>query len=267
MNRVANLMTEKPSAIGPGASALAALDTMIDQGIRHLPVVDRHQCVCGIVSLDDLRAAFPFSVSLKVPPSIAERDTALDTAVGEVMTHGPITTTPEATLADAAALLVRHRIGCLPVVDAKGRLVGIFSETDALRALISGKAARSGRPPGRVLDLELLAGELRAERERIGAQLERVQTAERELSGSEGGAPLGRAERAVHMRELSVEEPLAALAAHRLEAIDHALARAAQGQLGRCETCGHEIPVARLRALPSAALCVRCASAQAKMAR
>ena len=33
------------------------------------------------------------------------------------MTHGPITTTPDATLADAAALLVRFRIGCLPVVD------------------------------------------------------------------------------------------------------------------------------------------------------
>lgn len=268
MSRVANWMTEKPSAIGPGESALAALDTMIDQGIRHLPVVDRHQRVCGVVSLDDLRAAFPFSVSLKTPPGIAERDTALDTAVGEVMTHGPITTAPETTLAEAAALLVRFRIGCLPVVDASGRLVGIFSETDALRALISGKASPKGRPPGRVLDLELLAAELRAERERIAAQLERVQTAERELSaGTDGGAPIDNAERAVHMRELSVEEPLAALAAHRLEAIDHALARAAQGRLGHCETCRREIPVARLRALPGAVLCVRCASVPAKMAR
>ena len=267
MTRVANLMTEKPSAIGPGESALAALDTMIDLGIRHLPVVDRHQRVCGVVSLDDLRAAFPFSVSLKVPPGIAERDTALDTAVGEVMTHGPITTTPDTALADAAELLVRFRIGCLPVVDGSGRLVGIFSETDALRALISGKAARSDRPPGRVLDLELLTAELRAERERIATQLERLHAAEREPLGSDGGAPIDNAERALHVRELSVEEPLAALAAHRLEAIDHALSRAAQGQLGRCESCGREIPVARLRALPSAAVCVRCASVQAKMER
>ena len=51
------------------------------------------------------------------------------------------------------------------------------------------------------------------------------------------------------------------------EAIDHALSRVAQGQLGRCETCGREIPIARLRALPSAALCVRCASVPEMMAR
>ena len=261
MKRIAELMTREPSTIGPGESALGALDEMIDQGIRHLPVVDRHRRVCGVVSLDDLRAAFPFSVSLRVPPGIAERDTALDTTVGEVMTHGPITASPDTTLADAAALLVRFRIGCLPVVDGRGELVGIFSETDALRALVSGEGTRSGGP-GRVLDLELLQAELRSERDRIAAQLERVQTAERELPNAEGGAPISRDERTAEMKELSIEEPLAALAARRLEAIDHALSRAAQGQLGRCEKCGHAIPVARLRALPGAVLCMHCAAAQ-----
>jgi CBS domain-containing protein len=266
MRRVAELMTEDPSCIGPGASALGALDLMIDRGVRHLPVIDRHGRVCGIVSIDDLRAAFPFSVNLKVPPSLAERDTALGTFVGEVMTHGPITTSPSATLADAAALLVRFRIGCLPVVDGRCRLVGIFSETDALRALVSGAPAPSGGP-GRVLDLELLGAELRSERDRIATQLERMQTAEREPSGAEAGAPLGHAERSLHMTELSVEEPLAALSARRLEEIDHALARAARGQLGRCEKCGNDIPVARLRALPGTVLCVRCAAANPGVAR
>ena len=263
MRRVAELMTEDPLRIGPGASALAALDLMIDRGVRHLPVVDRHQRVCGIVSIDDLRAAFPFPVSLRVPPGIAERDAALDCAVGEVMTHGPVTAAPETTLADAAALLARFRIGCLPVVDAQGALVGIFSETDALRALVTGGGEPREKAPGRMLDLELLAAELRAERARIATQLDRLQAAERDLASSTGGAPPGRAERAAQLSELSVEEPLAALASQRLEAIDHALARAASGRFGHCEKCGHEIPVARLRALPGTALCVGCSGGAA----
>ena len=263
---VAELMTEDPARIGPGASALAALDQMIDQGIRHLPVVDRHQRVCGIVSIDDLRAAFPFSVSLRVPPRADERDAARDYTVGEVMTHGPITVAPETPLADAAALLVRFRIGCLPVVDAQGKLVGMFSETDALRALVAGKPAPREKAPSRVLDLELLAAELRAERARIAAQLERLQGEERALAAS-ASADMGRAERAAHLTEVSVEEPLAALATQRLQAIDHALARAATGQFGHCEKCGSEIPVARLRALPGTAQCVGCASARPEVAR
>lgn len=42
-------------------------------------------------------------------------------------------------------------------------------------------------------------------------------------------------------------------------AIDRALARIASGDYGRCEECGHPIPVGRLRALPSAAICAPCA--------
>ena len=75
--------------------------------------------------------------------------------------------------------------------------------------------------------------------------------------------PMDEAERASHSVELQIDEPLAALSARRLEALDHALFRAKQGQLGHCESCGKEIPVARLRVLPGTALCVRCARSAA----
>ena len=38
----------------------------------------------------------------------------------------------DATVKEALALLVPHNIGSLPVVDARGRLVGIFTERDVL---------------------------------------------------------------------------------------------------------------------------------------
>lgn len=259
MQKVAELMTLDPVTIEPDAAAIAALDLMIEHGIRHLPVVDRRDRLRGVVSLDDLRAAFPFAVSLVRPPTISEHESARDSAVGEVMTHGPLTVRADATLSEAAELLVRFRIGCLPVVDGAGRVVGMFSETDALRALVDRSAPSPNAPNARILELELLVAELRAEHERIAKQLDRLQAAERELSSAQA-EPLDSAERARLLTELGVEEPLSALAASRLAALDHALDRVRRGRFGICEECGREIPVARLRALPGASRCVRCAA-------
>ena len=52
---------------------------------------------------------------------------------GDVMTTGAATVKPSASLAEAARLMVEHRISGLPVVDEGGKLVGIVSEGDFLR--------------------------------------------------------------------------------------------------------------------------------------
>ncbi|HTO07339.1 MAG TPA: CBS domain-containing protein [Myxococcota bacterium] len=262
---LSQLMTRDPETITADASVLAALDLMLDRGIRHLPVVDRHERLRGIVSLDDLRAALPFPVSLRTAPDPADRLLALDCAVGEVMTHEPLTGRPEMPLGDAAELLARFRIGCLPVVDQEGRVVGIFTEVDALRALVLREPQKRSAADARLLDRELLVAELRAERERIGQQLQRLQDSERGLS-AQTREPIDNPERARLLEEIYLEEPLSALAASRLEALDHALARATQGRFGVCEDCGAEIPAARLRAMPGATLCVRCAAGRSARA-
>jgi DnaK suppressor protein len=174
------------------------------------------------------------------------------------MTHEPLTGRLETPLAEAAELMARFRIGCLPVVDEAKRVIGIFTEVDALRALVLREPQKRSASDARVLDRELLVAELRAERERIGQQLTRLQDSERELS-AEAREPIDGNERARLIEEISVEAPLAALAASRLAALDHALARSTQGRFGVCEDCGSEIPTARLRAIPGATRCVRCA--------
>jgi CBS domain-containing protein len=45
-----------------------------------------------------------------------------------------VTVSPQTALADAAELLVRHKIGCVPVVDPHGKLVGLLTDTDLLAA-------------------------------------------------------------------------------------------------------------------------------------
>jgi CBS domain-containing protein len=261
MRNVADLMTPKPTTIEPEASALAALDLMVDAGIRHLPVVDGRARLVGILSVDDLRAALPFAVNLRQPPSPTEREIARDVSVAEVMTHGPLTATPQTAVADAAGTLARFRIGCLPVVEG-GKLVGILSETDVLRA-IAGQAEERRAPAAdaRKQELDELVMELRAERTRILRRLGRVQQIELESTREQREIPMDQVEQAEHAIRLAVDEPLAALSARRLEALDHALFRASQGRLGACEKCSKPISVARLRALPGAATCVRCARA------
>ena len=50
--------------------------------------------------------------------------------VGQYMTRNPITVGPDATAEQIARLLVQHRIGCVPVVDSAGALVGLITERE-----------------------------------------------------------------------------------------------------------------------------------------
>jgi Mg/Co/Ni transporter MgtE len=82
--------------------------------IRHIPVVDEHHRVVGIVSSRDLvrsRAGRP---------------------IRELMVHPALTVSPSTPAHQAAALLREHKFGSLPVVGDDQQLVGIIIETDCL---------------------------------------------------------------------------------------------------------------------------------------
>ncbi len=257
-------MSGDPIWIEPGASALEALEQMQDRGIRHLPVLDAERRVVGVLSLDDLRVALPFPVGLREHPTPDQRDTAREWTVAEVMTHAPHTLTEGADLADAAEQMAEWRIGCLPIVDAEGRLAGILSETDLLHALatILWSDRRQERPTRAGDELQRLVDELRRERDAIAARLDRYHDLERNLATHAGREPLDFSDAGSDLTELRVTESLDALASRRLAALDHALDRAARGVLGVCEDCGGAIVPARLRALPGTAVCVGCARAK-----
>jgi len=77
------------------------------------------------------------------------------------MTSPAITVTPEMHCKDAAALLVRHRISALPVVDASGRLVGLVSEADLLPLEASPDPRSQATPlPARTMPLPQTVGDV-----------------------------------------------------------------------------------------------------------
>ena len=259
--RVRDWMTGDPVTVRGGSSALEAFDLMVDRGIRHLPVLGHEGRLVGILSIDDLRGALPFDVSLKRSLGPVERYQALDWSVDDAMTWVPQTVQPDTPLAEAAGCLADNRFGCLPVVDEGGRLVGILSETDALRALcaeLRGETQAAPAAGGRDL-----AEELWAERRRLVAALENWQQAQRTLSADIREEPRDAADRASDEREVARLEAICERTSRRLRAIEVALERAERGGFGICERCQERIPVPRLRAIPETTLCVRCARVEA----
>lgn len=258
--QVKEWMSADPVTIEPAASAREALALMVEHGIRHLPVVDSRGRVVGVLSIDDLRAALPSAAAAGVSAERLGRAEYGGGRVGELMTFAPHTVRAETPLAEAADRMAELRIGCLLVVESQGGLVGILSETDALRALAATlwtDELRARRT--RDTDLDVLVARLRAERERVARGLRGYTEAERRFTTHPQEEPVDFSERAADRTEAESAGILQELAAHRLEALDRALERADVGRLALCERCGRKIPLARLQALPGNTLCIACA--------
>jgi acetoin utilization protein AcuB len=137
MMLVREWMTKDAITVGPQTSIFRAWDLMKDRRIRHLPVMEDGRLV-GIVTDRDLRLVLP---SPATTLGAYELNYLLDKmTVSEVMTKDVITTTPSASITNAARVLLRNRIGALPVF-AGPILVGILTRADALEALSSANAA------------------------------------------------------------------------------------------------------------------------------
>ncbi len=256
---VKSWMSGDPVTASADESALAAHERMIRHGIRHLPIVDGERRVVGVLAVDDLRAALPVGANLKAPITEGARDAVASWTVADLMTHAPDTLGPDDTLQRAAECMADHRIGCLPIVDGAGRLAGILSETDLLRALATHLwTERLSEQRAPVAPEHTLLRELRRERDAVAKDLARLAATDR-LRTEERREPGDSADHGTLRSDEQLAEALENAKARRLGALDHALERAAQGRFGVCDHCGDRIPAARLRALPGSTTCIRCA--------
>jgi acetoin utilization protein AcuB len=125
-------MKRDPVTVSPEDSFRHAMTLIRQKGIRHLPVVEEGGLV-GILTDRDIRQASP---SPATSLEIHELHYLLEKVkIREIMTRKVHTVTPGTPIEEAARLMLTHRIGGLPVLEA-GRLVGIITETDILTAFV-----------------------------------------------------------------------------------------------------------------------------------
>jgi len=125
--RVRDLMSSEVVTLDRN-DQLSIADRVMNLGrIRHMPVLDEDGRLCGLVSQRDL---FRGALVRALGYGTAAQNKILDSLrVKEVMATDLATAHPDTPLAEAAALMQRRKIGCLPVVDGE-RLVGILTESD-----------------------------------------------------------------------------------------------------------------------------------------
>ena len=131
---VQDWMSKDLVAIDENTSIMKASKIMKQNEIQHLPVLRKGRLV-GIVSDRDLKEATP---SKATTLDIHEMYHLLDTVtVKTLMPKHLFTITPGETVEKAAAVMLKHHISALPVVDDKGALAGIITKGDIFRAFVS----------------------------------------------------------------------------------------------------------------------------------
>jgi CBS domain-containing protein len=131
---VRDVMTKDPLSVEPDTGIKAALTKLAFAGVTSLPVVDHRGRLCGILSeadlirdiADDPRAhERPVTIHPVSPPR----------SVGDVYTRSPVVVRPQDDVTAAVDVMAAKGFKSLPVVDDAGRLSGVISRSDVVRAL------------------------------------------------------------------------------------------------------------------------------------
>lgn len=133
--RVGDVMSSPVKTIeGEGKKAAHAFDIMASGHVQHLVVVDRQGRAIGVISDRDLRGAQP---SLLLVPDPEMRRKALNViSIEQVMTPKMHALGPETRLRTAIDRMLNRNVGCLPIVDADEKPVGILTGRDLTKLLV-----------------------------------------------------------------------------------------------------------------------------------
>lgn len=127
---VRDWMTRDVITISPETSLAEAHKLIEGKRVRRLPVVE-HEQIVGIITLGDVRGAEPSRASSL---SVWEmNDLLAKLKVAEIMSRNPATIRQNASIGEAARVMLDKKFSGLPVVDEAGHLVGIITESDIFR--------------------------------------------------------------------------------------------------------------------------------------
>jgi CBS domain-containing protein len=137
--KVKSAMTEDVQSVTANTSVGEVADRMLDENLRRIIVVDSHNHVLGVVSQRDILRQY-----LALQENAPQGDDGFDTIeIGSLISRDrPVTATPDLSLSKAAAVLATNKIGCLPVIDFGGELIGMLTTSDVLRHITGSVSLR-----------------------------------------------------------------------------------------------------------------------------
>lgn len=143
--KVADVMRREIVTVSPEATLRSAARIIFSGQAGGLPVVDRKGKLVGIVVEKDILSLFFPSLPEYIEDPTHVKDfelmeekvtEVLDLPIKEFMSKNPLTISPETPLLQAVSLMIAKRVGRLPVVDDKKKLVGIVSRGEIFRTIV-----------------------------------------------------------------------------------------------------------------------------------
>jgi Mg/Co/Ni transporter MgtE len=130
---ISRYMTHKTFSVAPKDSLEDVRQIFERFGFHHVPVVDGGSLV-GIVSYTDYLRVIRDLVSLNGNKDSKGEKMLRALSVEDMMTPDPYSLRPEDTLESAMQVFRDHRFHSLPVTDRNGRLVGMLTTYDVMKA-------------------------------------------------------------------------------------------------------------------------------------
>jgi acetoin utilization protein AcuB len=131
---VKDWMTTDVITIGPEDTLPDAMRLMGENRIRMLPVVDGGNLI-GILSDRDVKRAWASDATTLDKHELTY--VLEQIKIKEVMTKKAVTVPFDFTLAETAEVLFEHRISGVPVVDHGGKIVGVITQDDLFREMVT----------------------------------------------------------------------------------------------------------------------------------
>ncbi|MFF5211078.1 CBS domain-containing protein [Streptosporangium sp. NPDC000396] len=164
---VKDVMTWRVISVGEDTCFKNITELLITHAISAVPVVDGDGHVIGIVSEADLLHKEEFreqfhGENYRPPGQRRGADKARGEVARELMTAPVVTVSMDAPVVAASRLMEHHGVKRLPVVDGRGRLVGVLSRHDVLKVFV-----RSDRDIEREIRVDVLTRSLWMDTSRV----------------------------------------------------------------------------------------------------
>ncbi len=131
---VKNWMSKDVVTVDADDSMQHAINAMKEHSIHLLPVVKKGKLV-GVVTDRDLKRASPSDATTLDVHELLYLIAKIK--VKDIMTKKPITVPEDYTIEEAAEVLLKNRFSGMPVLDAKGQVVGVITQHDLFKVLIA----------------------------------------------------------------------------------------------------------------------------------